>query len=162
VTGGQAFSTGTHVPTVPSPISPFLAWVDYSSTERQRIDANGIARALHLYQRAAGHRPGQRMPPLASHRRHELYLEVLEHWLDSPAPPAPSEPGKIGARLVRCCTRTGGGRRGARQIGPYGAFVERAKVSTISGLVPRAALAANVALAVSGVLRLQQSSRSFP
>jgi uncharacterized repeat protein (TIGR03806 family) len=44
-----------------------------------------------LYQRDASLVSGQRMPPLASHRRDELYLEVLARWIESLAPPA-SEP----------------------------------------------------------------------
>jgi hypothetical protein len=39
-----------------------------------------------LYLRNASLSPDQRMPPLASHRRDEVYLDVLERWISSLRP----------------------------------------------------------------------------
>jgi uncharacterized repeat protein (TIGR03806 family) len=49
-----------------------------------------------LYQRDASLVSGKRMPPLASHRRDEAYLEVLERWIESLAPTTPAEPADAG------------------------------------------------------------------
>jgi uncharacterized repeat protein (TIGR03806 family) len=49
-----------------------------------------------LYQRDASLVTGQRMPPLASHRRDEVYLEVLTRWIDSLGPSGPVEAADAG------------------------------------------------------------------
>ena len=46
-----------------------------------------------LYQRDASLVSGQRMPPLASHRRDELYLDTLKRWITSLAPAVPPDAG---------------------------------------------------------------------
>jgi hypothetical protein len=49
-----------------------------------------------LYQRDASLLSGKRMPPLATHRRDEAYLEVLERWIES-LPPTPAAAADAGA-----------------------------------------------------------------
>lgn len=61
-----------------------------------RLIEPGDAAHSILYQRDASLVTGQRMPPLASHRRDELYLQVLERWIDSLAPSGPIETGDAG------------------------------------------------------------------
>lgn len=49
------------------------------------IDPGHPERSI-LYQRDASLVPDQRMPPLASHRRDEVYLDVLGRWITSLGP----------------------------------------------------------------------------
>lgn len=59
------------------------------------IEPGDAARSI-LYQRDASLVTGQRMPPLASHRRDEAYLQVLARWIDSLGPSAPIDAGDAG------------------------------------------------------------------
>ena len=59
------------------------------------IEPGDAAQSI-LYQRDASLVTGQRMPPLASHRRDEVYLEVLARWIESLGPAGPSVPADAG------------------------------------------------------------------